>query len=69
MSTFKERMVEEIDQLQGKIIKLTDFTYSENFKNIDSVQQSLLRVQLSAMHTYHHCLAERLAWLPEELMP
>jgi hypothetical protein len=64
--SFKRRMIDEIDLLEDKISKLVTFLSSESFKTIDKVQQALLKIQLSAMHTYRDCLKERLTLLDEE---
>lgn len=66
MSTFKERISEEKEQLNEKIEKLEAFTLSENFQKIEAVQMSLLNAQLFAMKTYSQILLERLAWLKED---
>jgi len=65
MSTFLERLNEEANDLAGKMLKLGDFIGSENFGNIDGVQQILLQVQIKAMDTYLQCLRERLYQLSE----
>lgn len=61
--TFKERLEQEKWQLDEKIGKLEAFVGSENFKNIDNVQMTLLNVQLLSMKTYGQCLLERLVRL------
>lgn len=63
MSTFIERLQTEMSELDDKIEKLSEFLLSDNFMKIDSVQQTLLRIQHSAMITYRHCLNERLSRL------
>jgi len=63
MSTFKERLIDEQIQLNDKIEKLSSFILSDNFKKVDSIQQTLLNIQLSSMKTYSQCLKERLDWL------
>jgi len=65
MSTFKERLIDEKQQLDEKIEKLKSFIQSENFQKIEAVQMSLLNAQMFAMSTYSQILAERLAWLKE----
>jgi len=65
MSTFLERLNEEANDLASKMLKLGDFIGSENFGNIDEVQQILLQVQIKAMDTYLQCLRERLYQLSE----
>lgn len=63
MSDFKTRLAGEKIELNEKILKLSEFTKSDNFVTIDKVQQSLLLVQLKSMQTYDQCLAARLSWL------
>ena len=63
MNDFIDRLIDEKQQLDVKIEKLTQFIQSENFKSIEMVQQSLLQVQLLSMETYSQCLTERLVWL------
>lgn len=66
MSTFKERLILEKQELNEKIEKLEAFVESENFSKIEPVQMSLLNAQLFAMKTYSQILVERIAWLKEE---
>jgi hypothetical protein len=63
MSTFKERLIEEHEQLTDKIIKLELFIPTPTFSTIKPIQQSLLKAQLFAMKTYSSILVERLKWL------
>ena len=60
MSTFLERLENEIDKLRGRLLRLNEFIVSEKFNNIDEIQQILLNVQEKAMQTYLQCLRERL---------
>lgn len=66
MSTFKDRLVEEKSQVDERGEKLYAFIQSEKFSTVTPVQQSLLKIQLTAMVTYGKCLEERLAWLEKE---
>lgn len=61
MSTFKDRLVDEKQQLDTKIVGLESFIASDNFQQIEAVQMSLLNTQLFAMKTYSQILTERLA--------
>lgn len=63
MSTFKERLIEEKAQLSENLGKLRDFIASEKFQEIDSVQMTLLNIQVKAMETYSQCLLERIVRL------
>ncbi len=65
MSTFKERLITEKQELDEKLAKLKDFQTSEPFKLIKPVQISLLNIQAQAMAAYSQCLAERLSWLED----
>lgn len=63
MSTFKERLLKEKEELISKIEKLDAFCKSKKFEEIHPVQMSLLTVQLQAMATYGQCLVERILWI------
>lgn len=63
MDAFMERLINEREELDAKMNKLDDFIGSDKFKAIDQVQQSLLKLQSSAMETYYRCLDERIKWL------
>lgn len=60
MSTFIERLLAEETELNEKKAKLETFIESENFNTVNKEQQSLLKIQLSAMVTYSECLNQRL---------
>jgi hypothetical protein len=60
MSDFKTRLFDEKRQLTERIVKLDSFIKTDNFLTIDTIQQSLLRVQLQAMETYAECLGQRI---------
>ena len=63
MSTFKERLTAEMQDLKEKIDKLEIFVNSDALFNIDATQQVLLRIQLQSMINYFQILVERIAWL------
>lgn len=63
MNTFLERLKVEKAELDEKIEKLTAFSNSDKFKDIDSKQQSLLNIQLKIMESYSQILLERLILL------
>lgn len=67
MSTFKDRLLVEKQELDEKRSKLESFQTSDKFKDIDPVQMSLLNIQSQAMATYSQCLLERIAWLEKEV--
>lgn len=56
---FIEKLLKEESELNEKTQKLHKFISSEDFKTISKHQQSLLKIQLSAMTTYSQCLNER----------
>jgi hypothetical protein len=63
MATFKDRLIEERNQLFEKVTKLEDFLQSETFKSIDVRQASLLEIQLPTMKAYLQILTLRLSLL------
>lgn len=63
MSDFKSRLNDEKAELDDKIEKLDSFLKSDNVKNIDSVQVSLLNVQSQVMKSYSQILLERITLL------
>ena len=63
MDTFKERLIDEQNQLEDKIQKLDSFISSPKFKEIEPIQKSLLDVQFFAMQTYSSILSERISHL------
>lgn len=63
MESFIERLIDEKNEVSGRAAKLEVFVDTDKFKEIDSEQQVLLRIQLKAMHTYIQCLHERLVLL------
>jgi len=66
MSDFLSRLKEEKAQLDERGNKLHDFITGEKFRDINRVQQTLLKIQLQAMTTYGQCLLERITWLENE---
>ena len=60
MSDFKTRLETEKVELEEKLDKLDAFLVSEKVKDIDDVQETLLKVQATAMNTYLQCLKERI---------
>ena len=63
MEDFIERLIDEKNEVSGRAAKLEVFVDTDKFKEIDSEQQMLLRIQLKSMHTYIQCLHERLVLL------
>ena len=65
MSTFKERLIQEQQELYEKMKKLADFICGDKFATVSETQKILLRIQMTAMTTYHTCLSERISNLEE----
>lgn len=65
MSDFKERLKNELIELEERTNKLFDFVNSTKFYELDKNQRALLSIQLMAMRTYSTCLCERLDLLGE----
>ena len=63
MTTFKDRLIDEKNQLDEKISKLEAFFMNPAFKEIEPIQMSLLNTQVQIMHAYSQILTERLAWI------
>lgn len=59
----KYRIIREQSELSDKIIKLELFIQSESYPRIESIQKSLLQIQLFSMKSYSQCLVERLSYL------
>ena len=66
MGTFKDRILDEKEELDIKRKDLDDFQNSEAFQRIDPLQMTLLNIQAQAMATYSQCLLERITWLGKE---
>lgn len=63
MSDYKERLFEELEQLQDRINKLSNFASSEKFRELDVGQQDLLKEQLRVMNQYENILSLRIELL------
>jgi len=61
MSTYQERMAEESEQLEDRLVKLNAFIRSDAYEQLDAVDQLLLRLQASAMAQYTAILEQRIA--------
>ena len=60
VTTFKERLIKEQEELNDKLVKLYEFGSTEKFKEIDPVHKQLLVIQSGAMMTYNETLKLRL---------
>lgn len=58
--SFIERMNIEHNELNDRIIKLTQFIHSEKFKDMNDENRDLLIAQLHAMIVYHSILTRRI---------
>lgn len=65
MTTFKDRLIDEKNQLDEKISKLEAFFMNPAYKEIEHTQKSLLNIQVQIMNAYSQVLAERLALIKE----
>ena len=61
MSTHQERMAEESEQLESRLVKLQTFIRSDAYEQLSAVDQLLLRLQASAMTQYAAILEQRMA--------
>ena len=57
---YVERMIEEINNLTGKIDKLSDFIDKDNFDDLPVVKKALLYTQLDIMKSYANVLRLRI---------
>lgn len=63
MEGFKSRLIDEQAQLQGRVERLEAFLQKDKANEIDSMQKTLLGIQLRAMTTYLTILNERIRLL------
>ena len=57
---YQQRVLEEKDDLDSKISKLTTYTESEGFRKLDYGNQLLLYKQLLIMYKYRVVLIDRI---------
>lgn len=60
MEDFKQRLINEFNELQKKRFKLSDFINTETFGSLSKTQRGLLRAQEGAMFAYEQILKLRL---------
>lgn len=60
MEDFKQRLVNEFNELQKKRFKLEDFINTETFGSLSLTQRGLLMAQAGAMLAYEQILNLRL---------
>jgi hypothetical protein len=61
MEPFQQRVVEEQDDLRGKINRLRGFFHNPIFTKLPAEEQKRMIVQLQHMLNYHDVLAQRIA--------
>ena len=57
---YEERVVAEKKELDTKLTRLVDFTDSETFHNLESIDSELLMDQMKAMQNYTEVLCARI---------
>ena len=60
MSTYKERVNNECDELSEKRASLVDFMHGDVYASLPATDQGLLMVQLVAMDNYLDALTRRI---------
>ena len=61
MEDYQQRVVDEKDELDQKLDRLSVFMKGDTFKGLPSEEQSRMDRQLKAMSAYSEILAERIA--------
>ena len=60
-SSYQDRVVEEMRELNEKIDSLDTFIHSKVFPSVDVIQQNCLKRQIDAMELYSKILGERIS--------
>ncbi len=60
MEDHEKRVVVEMDELNEKVSKLTEFMHGDIYAGMPAVDQGLLMVQLEAMKMYLNTLIRRI---------
>lgn len=60
MEDFQQRVVEEKEELETKMEKLSDFMHGDTYAELSATDQGLLMVQLVAMQNYSDALSRRM---------
>lgn len=60
MTTAKERVELELNELEERLSKLKTFVLNETFSKLSTTQQMLLMSQIDIMTSYVNCLHRRL---------
>ncbi|WP_444959532.1 crAss001_48 related protein [Microbulbifer sp. VVAC002] len=58
---FVQRMQRELEELNGRILKLEEFLDSEKYKSVGGAEEQLICFQYGAMLQYRGVLSQRLA--------
>lgn len=66
MLPHQERVVQEQDELDEKIVKLSTFLQSPAIEKIDIEEKPRLQEQLIVMQKYSNILGQRIAAFPQE---
>lgn len=61
MLAYQERVVQEKQELDDRILRLTEFTLSHNFEGVNLYEQQRLTKQLQIMLELSSVLGERIA--------
>ena len=66
MHDFQKRVVDEQTELNGKLIKLIEFTLTDTYRNLPNEDRQLLDAQAGTMATYNSILAQRIVRFVED---
>ena len=61
MQDFQVRVVNEQTELNGKLVKLIEFTTTDTYRKLNKGDRRLLDAQAGAMTDYNSVLAQRIA--------
>ena len=66
MQEWQQRVITEYDELSQKILKLVEFVFGDQFRELPTTDQTLLRAQLGAMSSYSAILELRMQQFTKE---
>lgn len=66
MQERQQRVVEEFDDLSQKVLEVVEFVFGEEFQELPTEDQTLLRAQLGAMSSYSAILEARMQRFTKE---
>ncbi len=58
---FQERVINELEELNEKLSKLSDFLQTEFYDSLPQVEQDMLLMQKNVMTVYANILASRIS--------